>query len=458
MSRTIHVALCALALLAVRGWADPTPPVMPRVVETPLPPPVTLPAPDTLPADLPNTPLTATEAAQIALRHQPSLTVARQAVTTAQARLQQTQAGLQPTVGLSSGFTDVPISPARAGSEGFAVNATLRKLLYDYNHTRDLVRQATAQTQVSQANLTRAQSDLVFQVKQAYYNYAQALRLVEVQAANVRNRQDHLAQARARVTAGLGLPIDVVRAETAVADAILNLTLARNTAAVNRVVLAQLMGLDPRTPLVTGEADEPAPRADDVNALLQTALAQRPEIRQAQATLQASGFAVTAAKSGNAPVVVGSVGYGVQDTTFPPTRDTLTLGIAVQWSAFDAGLTKGRVTEAQANQATAQAQLDIAVLTVTSDVAQAYINVKSAEQRVVTAAAQVTNAQDAVRLAQGRYNAGLGVFLDVLDAQAALVTASTNQVNAQSALNQARAALAHALNSDPALAAPAAVP
>jgi outer membrane protein TolC len=46
---------------------------------------------------------------------------------------------------------------------------------------------------------------------------------------------------------------------------------------------------------------------------------------------------------------------------------------------------------------------------------------------------------------EGRYRAGLGIFLDVIDAQAALTTANANLVNAQSALDQSRAALYRAL-------------
>ncbi len=98
-----------------------------------------------------------------------------------------------------------------------------------------------------------------------------------------------------------------------------------------------------------------------------------------------------------------------------------------------------------------QAQLAATTLTVTADVSQAYLNAKTAEQRLATATAGMANAEEGVRLAQGRYAAGIGVFLDVLDAQNALVTAQTNRVNAQSAINQARATLAHALNSDPIL-------
>jgi len=456
MSRTCVAFAMALFLIAtLRGWAEPTPPIMPTLVETPLPAPVELPPAENVPADVPNAPLTATEAARIALLHQPSLTVAKTGVQASQGRLQQAKAGLRPGVVLSGGYTDQAITSGEGGgggAEGFSTGTNVRQLLFDYNRTRDLVRQAAAQQRSSEANLTRAQSDLVFQVKQAYYAYVQNLRLVSVQESNLRNRREHLTQAKALLDAGFGLPIDVVRAETAVNDAVFNLNLTRNTASVARVILAQLMGLDPRTPIRTADTDEPAPATDDFNALVRTALTQRPEMAQGQANLQANQYGINIAKTANAPVLVGTVGWSLRDTNFPPKDSTLTLGVAIQWSAVDGGLTKGKVREAEANLQSAQAQLDATALTVTADVSQAYLNVKSAEQRLGTADGAVTNAREALRLAQGRYTAGRGIFLDVLDAQAALVIAETNRVNAQSAMNQARAALAHALNGDPALA------
>lgn len=453
-----HAMLALLIACVTVGWADPTPPIMPKITETPLPAPVELPALDMLPADAPTQPLTATEAAQIALQRQPSITVAAQGVTASQGRLQQARAGLYPSLTLNGGYTDQVLANATGAgsggaSDGFNVGANVRQLLFDYQRTRDQVRQAGAQEQSARANLSRAQADLVLQVKQAYYTYVQQRRLVDVQEANLRNRQEHLAQARARVQAGVGLPIDVVRAETSVADAMLNLNQAQNAAAVAHVTLAQLMGLDPRTPLALAEDAEPAVATEDYTALQARALAQRPEIKQAQANLQAARYGINTAKTANAPSLVGTVGSGLRGNSFPPSNETLTLGVAVQWNAFDAGNTRGRVMEAQAQHEAAQAQLTATAQAVMADVAQAYLNVRMAELRLVTADAQVANAQEAVRLAQGRYTAGLGTFLDVLDAQASLVTAQTNRVNTQSAINQARAALAYAIYNDPALTA-----
>jgi outer membrane protein TolC len=83
-----------------------------------------------------------------------------------------------------------------------------------------------------------------------------------------------------------------------------------------------------------------------------------------------------------------------------------------------------------------------------SDVSQAYLNLLTARQKLTTATAEQTNAEEALRLAQGRYKAGVGVFLDVLDAENALVAANTNRVNARNGVDQAIVQLAHAIGTN----------
>ncbi len=450
--RKYTVIVIAILAAGAQAWADPTPPIMPQIQETPPPPPITLPAAPA-PTAINEKPLSATEAVALALHRQPSLIAAQAGVTASEGRVQQARSGMLPTLGVSGGYAVESMKTAGATkTDGFTTAATLRQLIFDFNHTRELVRQSTVQVQSARANLTRAQSDLVFQVKQAFYTYAQNLRLVGVNEENLRNRQHHLAMSQARLQAGIGLPVDVVRAQTAVSEAVLSLNLAQNAASVSRVTLAQLLAVDPRTPIRTAEGNEPAPATDDYNALVTLAQRQRPEITQAQAAVQSAQLGTHIAGTTNAPALVGTVAWGSRGDDQPFTDHAITLGVAVQWNPFDAGLTQGRVQEAQANTLAAQAQLDSTRQSVTADVAQAYLNTKTAEQRVLTAQAEVANAEEGVRLAQGRYTAGLGVFLDVLDAQTALVTAQTNLVNTQSTINQARAALAHAVNGDPALA------
>jgi outer membrane protein len=443
-----------------------TQPIKPQIQETPLPPPIELPPPPApaVPPDVPNRPLSADEAALIALHHQPTVIEASAGISAARGRTQQARSGLLPLLAVTAGYSHVETlatettgAPSGVGGgtvttggggvtvAGYQAAGTLRQLLFDFNHTRDLVRESAALERLAAANLTRVQSDLVLQVKQAFYTYVQDQALVTVNETNLRDQQAHLALAQARLKSGLGLPSDVVRAETAVADAMLNLNVAQNNASVARVNLALFLGIDPRTPLQAAGTGEPPNPSNDVAALVQTALTQRPDIRQFQENLRATQYAVGAAKTTNTPALSATISASTRGANFPPGNDFLTIGANIVWDPFDGGLTAGRVREARANRETAQAQLTGTQLAVTSDVSQAYINLRTAEQRVTTADAEVANAQESVRLADGRYRAGVGTFIDVTDAQAALLTAQTNRVNAQSAVDQARAALAHAI-------------
>jgi outer membrane protein TolC len=84
-------------------------------------------------------------------------------------------------------------------------------------------------------------------------------------------------------------------------------------------------------------------------------------------------------------------------------------------------------------------------IAVATEVSQAYLDVRSAEQRVAAAGTQVINAQEGVRIATGRYQAGIGQFQDVLTAQQALYTALSDQVSARAALETARVAFDRAI-------------
>lgn len=456
-----------------------TPPVAPKTVSTPVPPPVALPtAPAS--ADIVSRPLSAEEAVRIALRKQPNVDVARAGISAAQGRAEQTRSALLPSLVVSGGYNNVTVlSGAGAGAStsggttggatggttggttggssggggstatGYTASAAVRQLLFDFNHTRELVRQSQALSRAAEQNLTRVQSDLVSQVKQAYYQVVQSDRLAAVNEDNLQNRRSQRDLARARLNSGLGLPSDVATAETAYSEAVLNLTVARNTAAVTRVNLAVLMGIDARTPIATVEGGEPPFPSDDVNALVAQALKQRPEVLQAQSTVDANRHAVSAARTNNMPAVSGVLGFASRGREFPPADDGLTIGATVIFTPFDGGLTQGKVKEARANRDSADAQLQGTRQTVTSEVAQAWLNMRTAEQRVATAGIEVSNATEGVRIATGRYSSGLGLFQDILTAQSLLLTARTNLVNAKAQTDTSRAALRRAIGAPP---------
>lgn len=435
-----------------------TPPIQPNLTPVPLPPAVVIPGPAS-PQEGGDRPLTADEAARIALRLQPSIRLAEAAILAAQGAVQIAASGLRPTVGLTSTYTRIEnlnggsatggtggaTNSGGGSSSGFNNSVALRQLIFDFNHTRDVVRQSQALERAQRHNLTRAQNDLVLDVKNAFYTFAQNNSLVAIQEANLANTQAQLRLAQARLDAGLGAPADVVTAQTNVAAAAQSLAQARATALTSRIALATLMGIDARTPITTGPSVEPAPDGDDLGRFVDVAIQNRPEIRQYRETLRAAGYELSAAKTTSAPSIVASVGLGSRGPDDPFASQTATFGLTLNWNFIDAGLTAGRTQQARADIQTAQANLQSASQGVVRDVSQAYVTLRTSEQRADIARSQVANAQEALRLAQGRFAAGLATFLEVTNAQAQLVSAQASSVAADTAVQQARAALRRAM-------------
>ncbi len=466
-------AMCAAQQAQVEPPAaspTQTPPVMPNVTAVPAPSQINLPAG---PANDADRPLTADEAAKLALRVQPTLRLAQAQLLASRGRLQIVKAGLLPTLGLSAtygrqivvdqGVFSFPASSTNSSTTsgttttsssastqtgtyaGLGSSVTLRQLLFDFNHTRNLVRQADAQEKAAGHGLTLAQLNLVYAVKQAYYTYVLDQALVAVQEANVTNTQAELDLATAQLKAGLGAPANVVTATSAVGSAQEALNLSRQTALIARINLAIAIGVDPRTPITASTSEEPAPPSTDVNALVGQALKQRPDILQLIESLHAAGYELSAARTANAPSLNLSVQGSTRGSDQPFGSSTGSVGLSVSWNLFDAGAAAGSVKVAQADIQTAQSQLDTVTQTAISDVASAFVNLKSAEQQVLIADATVKNALEGVRLAQGRFKAGVAIFIEVTTAQTTLVQAQSSLVSAQTNVQQARAQLRRAI-------------
>ena len=432
--------------------AQQTPPIAPKSVETPVPPPLVIPT-VAAPADVPARPLSANEAARIAVVHAPTIEEAVQAVVAAKGRTEQTRSAELPQVTVDAGYTNVTSLNTVNGQSstsvqafpGYVGTAALRQLLFDFQHTRELVRQSKLLEDVAQDSLVKARYDLVLATKQAYYLYANNIRALQISESSLNNRQKQLALANAQLKVGLGLPSDVALAETSVAQGVTALSLARENASMARIDLALVMGIDPRTPIDVTQDDEPIVADHDMNALVDKAIKQRPDIKAAGDNLTSTEHGVKAARTTNAPVLSGSITLGTSGNGLPTTNDALAVGISLTWNPFDGGFTSGKIKEAKANQAIAASQLRGAKLSVISDVSQAYNSLRHAEDRVISAKNSVANANEGLRIAVGRFSSGLGIFLDIIDAETALESAESDLTLATMSVDQDRSALAHAI-------------
>ena len=137
------MSLLALSLMTLSTSAQQTPPIAPKYVETPVPDPQIVPTVEP-PADLPSKPLTANEAARIAVVHQPTIEQAVQAVIAAKGLTEQVRSAMLPIVAVNAQYTNVTSlhsvggvpSTSVSGFPGYLATGELKQLLFDFEHTR----------------------------------------------------------------------------------------------------------------------------------------------------------------------------------------------------------------------------------------------------------------------------------------------------------------------------------
>jgi outer membrane protein TolC len=127
-------------------------------------------------------------------------------------------------------------------------------------------------------------------------------------------------------------------------------------------------------------------------------------------------------------------GYQVRKSTstnaINETRDGWSAAVQGNWAIFDGNATRGRV--AQARSALSQTKLSTAEtqLAVDVEVRRAHSALQEAAELVTASKAVVEQADESVRLAKARFDAGTATQLDVLQTQVAITEALTNEVEA----------------------------
>jgi outer membrane protein TolC len=187
------------------------------------------------------------------------------------------------------------------------------------------------------------------------------------------------------------------------------------------------MGLPATTPFQIQDNLSYQPVTLDRARLAEDALRQRPETRQARLNTEAADARLRRAFRDYFPDITDNGFYGAQR---PDMNEIWELNLSLNWSLYDGGSRIARHREARALLDAAQARVKATHLDISREVEQAQGNVVEGEERIQAAQVAVASAQENFRLAQGRFDAGVGTILELTDAQLALTQAQNGEAQA----------------------------
>jgi outer membrane protein len=179
--------------------------------------------------------------------------------------------------------------------------------------------------------------------------------------------------------------------------------------------------------------------------LVADALKARPEIVAYEKQREADTLTVRALKGGYGPSLTAGAAGGTAGYALDSLNPAWAVGATLAWPFFQGGLTRGQVHTAEANLDYVNAQLEAEKLQVRFDVQQAGLTLRAAKASIDAANEALANAREQLRLAEGRYQAGVGSIIELGDAQITETNAAAQVVQADFNLSTARAQLLTAL-------------
>ncbi len=295
-------------------------------------------------------------------------------------------------------------------------------------------------------DLERVQNETALSVKNQFFNVLRDQEQVVVDRQQVAADEESVRVTQARVTAGAAAQFDLLTAQTTLSNARQVLSSAQNTLTLAQVNLNNLLGLDPDAPVaLAAPALPPLTQTFDKNALTQTAFARRPELRQASNNVLIAKRLVKLAGAGLLPSLslVGAGNYNGYVAS--GSHSTASLSAVLGIPLYDGGTSRAKIKEAQSDERSQEITQGQLQENVAIEVRQALSNINDAQTRAASAGLGAQQAAEAYRLANVRYQNGIGTILDVVNAQAQLAQARSNLLNAQFDYQTSLAQLTRAL-------------
>jgi len=360
-----------------------------------------------------------------------------------------TQAGYLPSISASA--TGTQNSP---GNSQRNLGLNLSYLLYDFGaRAANLESARQLLTSVSATEDSTVQT-LFLTAVQNFYQTQAAILALEAAVVSERAAQESLAIAYARYQAGSATPADKLAAQTAYSQTTLNRITASGAVKIAQGNLANMLGLDASIHVTLTEP--PASRAapsdgenmklfeQSITELIEEARRNRPDLLAAEATLKSALALADAARAAAKPTVSLTAADN-QSNSAGLTSHASSMGLSLSVPLFTGYAPTYRIRAAEAQIETRRAQMERIRLQVALDVWTAYQNLITATQNKRSTADLLDSAEQSERMALGRYKAGAGIMLDVLNAQTTLASARQQRIQANLNWNISRAAFAQAM-------------
>jgi outer membrane protein TolC len=327
----------------------------------------------------------------------------------------------------------------------FDLRARLSQTVFDRTALNNY-RSASELFRANQQSVRDARDLVVLAVGGAYLQVIAAKARVQSARAQLETADALYQQTLQQRKVGVVAQVDLDRSEVQQLTQKQRLVSLENELAKQKINLARMTGLPPREGYDISDTVPfaPAPPLAFEDALGK-ALAQRFDLKAAEAQVRAATHTVSAAHQEQWPSLALNGDYGVIGVNPAQSHGTFSVSGTLRVPLWPGGRIKGDVEQASAGLIQRRAELDDLKSEIEAEVRDAYLDLNAASSQVEVAQRNITLAKETLELTRQKFAAGISDNVEVVQAQEALANADLDYINSLFAHNLAKLSLARDL-------------
>ncbi len=272
-------------------------------------------------------------------------------------------------------------------------------------------------------DLYAVKEDYLFRLASAYYDVLKSKKAVEITEANVERLEKHRQAVSVRLRLEEVAKTALFRAEAELSQSRTDRISAKNNLKLAKTVLARIVGLPGLY-----EIREPDPKENfladaDLEALKTEALANRAEIKSLQMQEKVSDNMVEISRGAYWPTVSVEGTYLKMDQD-PSSqyKDSISLGLKLNFSLFDGGLRDAGVRESLEQKEQMRLSIENLSKQIAVEIEQVYLELMTHQSILKSLADQLEFAKENYNAVTRQFQYGLADSVEVMDANTLLVT------------------------------------
>lgn len=276
-------------------------------------------------------------------------------------------------------------------------------------------------------------SELIFNIRNSYWSLFKAIQFKKVMDETVTQIKAHVEDAKNLEKVGMMTKNDILKIEVQLSNVLYQQADAENAVKLATVALCNTLGIPLTTNIeITSSVNLLEVQLDDLAKLIDQAVEKRPEVKAANSRIKAGEAGVILAKASWYPQI--SIGanyyYSRPNQRIMPTKDrfdgTWDAGVNISMNIWDWMTTKHQTDQAESQLAQAIDGLGMIKDGVILEVTQNYLNVSQAKKKIDIASLSVQQAEENMKVTNGKFKNGLASSTEMVDAETALISAKIN--------------------------------